>query len=79
MTLRSWISRTARDVLGLVIGDGRDGIPGGLAEYDVRVRWLHDRYGNEWLVSCVCSACGARRSLVFPARRMAMHIDRTHR
>jgi hypothetical protein len=79
MNASKWLRRTARDFLGFVLGEGRSGIPGGLTAYDVRVPWLHDRYGNQWCLSCRCAACGARRSLVFPVRRMAMHIERTHR
>lgn len=75
----SWLKCTARDVLGFLLGEGRSGIPGGLAEYDVRVRWLQDRYGNQWCLSCRCAACGARRSLILPIRRMQMHVERIHR
>jgi hypothetical protein len=76
--IRRWLGRTARDVLGLLCGEGRSGVPGGLVHYDVRVRWLHDRRGNEWTLSCVCTACHARRSILFPTRRMAMHVERAH-
>ena len=76
---RAWLKRTARDIFGLLLGEGRAGIPGGLAEFDVRVRWLHDRRGNEWCLSCRCAACGARRSVLLPVRRMAMHVERVHR
>ena len=75
----SWLRRTARDLLGVVLGGGRAGIPGGLAEYDVRVRWLRDRLGNAWCLSCRCTTCGARCSLVLPIRRMALHVERSHR
>jgi hypothetical protein len=74
-----WLREVARDVLGVSLGEGRSGIPGGLVEYDVRVRWLHDRLGNELCVSCRCRECGARRSLLFPIRRMAVHVERSHR
>ena len=73
------LTRIARDVLGLVIGEGASGIPGGLAEYDVRVRWLHDRRGNQQILSCRCTTCGTRRSLLFPVRRMAIHVESAHR
>jgi len=76
--VRSWLARTARDVFGLVIGEGRSGIPFGSTEYDVRVQWLFDRHGNQWCLSCRCTACGARRSLLFPIRRMAVHVERSH-
>lgn len=74
--MREWLKRMARDVLGIAIGEGMSGIPGGLAEYDVRVRWLHDQRGNELCLSCCCSTCGTRRSLLFPVRRMAIHVER---
>jgi hypothetical protein len=77
--VKGWLARTARDVLGLVIGEGTSGIPYSLAEFDVRVRWLHDRYGNQRILSCRCTTCGTRRSLLFPVRRMAMHIEKSHR
>lgn len=77
--MRAWFKRTARDVLGLVLGEGYRGIPGGLVEYDVRTRWLHDRYGNQRCLSCRCTVCGARRSLLFPVSRMAVHVERSHR
>lgn len=75
----TWLVGVMRDFLGLVIGEGLAGIPGGLAEYDVHVSWLHDRRGNEWCLSCRCTACGARRSMILPIRRMSMHVERAHR
>ena len=77
--MKTWLKRIVRDALGLVIGEGRSVTPSGLAEHDVRVRWLRDRFGNQWCLSCRCTACGARRSLLFPVRRMAVHVERSHR
>jgi hypothetical protein len=77
--IRRWLREVAGDLLGVAIGEGTSGIPGGVVEYDVRVRWLRDRLGNELCVSCRCRECGARRSLLFPVRRMAVHVERSHR
>ncbi len=77
----AWLRRTARDALGIANGEGLNGIPGGMAHYDVRLGfWPFDRRpGYQTVISCVCTACGARRSGPLAVRRMAMHVERLHR
>jgi hypothetical protein len=73
--MKAWLKRTARDVVALALGEGPTTIPGGLVEFDVRIFWL-----KGWpVLSCKCNACGARRSLLLPVRRMALHVGRVHR
>jgi hypothetical protein len=78
-TITRWIRRTTLDALDLISGQPQTGLPGGLVGYDTRLRWFHDRHGNEWCVSVKCYACGARRSIVFPIRRMGFHVARVHK
>lgn len=76
--LSRWIYRTTLDLIGFTNGAGLHGIPGGMAIFDVRIPWLRDRHGNQWCASCRCTTCGARRSFLYPIRRMAMHVERLH-